>query len=246
MLKIKNVLITGASGDIGAEIARAFAMEGYRLFLVYKSGAARIKKLAKVLSESGAMVHTFKCDLALPREVKVLVDGILADFKHIDVLINSAGVSSFSQVQDITEKDYNFIFDNNLKSTIFTTKYVAKNMISNHGGKIINISSIWGKVGASMESLYSASKGAINAFTLSLAKELGPSGVTVNAVCPGFVDTRMNKDIDEAARTEFVAQTPLGRLGETSDVAGVVAFLASEKADFLTGQILLVDGGHCL
>ena len=161
-------------------------------------------------------------------------------------LVNCAGVAQYKQIQDVTGEDFDFVINSNLKSAVLVTKYVAKNMISNKCGRIINISSMWGKVGASVEALYSASKGALNTLTLSLAKELAPSGITVNAVCPGLIDTKMNSNLTEADKQALVDDTPLGRIGLPKDVANAVEFFASDKASFITGQLLSVDGGLSL
>ncbi|MCQ2564327.1 MAG: SDR family oxidoreductase, partial [Clostridia bacterium] len=160
--------------------------------------------------------------------------------------INCAGVSLIKQVQDTTEMDYNFVMDSNVKSAILLTSAVSKNMIHNEYGKIVNISSMWGKVGASMESLYSASKGAINSFTLSLAKELGSSNINVNAICPGLIDTKMNAHLTKDDVAEIVSATPLDRIGKPEDVANLTYFLCSEEANFITGQIITIDGGLTL
>lgn len=242
---MKNVLITGASGDIGSEIAKNFASLGYRLLLVYNHNFEKINDLSTKLS---AITETaiFKCDLSKEEDAKNLIDEIIKKFKRIDVLVNSAGVSLIKQIQDTKMEDYDFIFNNNVKSTINTIKFVVPFMISEKYGKIINISSMWGKVGASMESLYSASKGAINSLTLSLAKELGPSNINVNAVCPGLIKSKMNANIEKEAIDEIIASTPLNRIGSCKDVANLVEFLSSDKADFITGQIISVDGGFAL
>ena len=242
---MKNILITGASGGIGAGIARSFAEKNNRLLVVYNKNKAEIDKLYKELSSSCEIV-CFKCDLTSEKQIKSMVDKILNSYKHIDCLINCAGVSRSGLVQDINEADYDFILNNNFKSTVMLTKYVAKNMISNKQGKIVNISSMWGVVGASMESLYSASKGAINLFTLSLAKELGPSNITVNAVCPGLIDTKMNAGYTKQELKEIINATPINRIGTSKDVGDLVEFLCSDKASFITGQIITIDGGLTL
>ena len=169
---MKNILITGASGDIGSAIARQLANENNRLILVYNHSKKEIDSLLDELMDRCELI-AYKCDLTDDDLISAMVDDIIKKFKHIDCLINCAGVSIIKQIQDITISDYNFIFDNNVKSTIMLTKYISKYMINAQFGRIINISSIWGKVGASTESLYSASKGAVNSFTLALAKELG-------------------------------------------------------------------------
>ena len=175
-----------------------------------------------------------------------MLNDIYSKFDKIDVLINCAGISHFGLIQDTTQEDYNSLFDSNVKSTIFVTKYVAKSMITHKEGNIINISSMWGKVGSSMESLYSATKGAINALTLSLAKELGPSNIRVNAVCPGLIDTKMNSELDDETIKSIVDSTPLNRIGKPEDVANLCLFLASEDASFITGQLITIDGGLTL
>lgn len=237
---MKTYLITGASGEIGTEIVKSLISDNNLLILVYNHH--KIQK--DILNKKN--VISYQCDLSNFDALKVMINDIIKEFKKIDVLINCAGVSLIKQIQDTTETDYNFIFDNNLKSTIMLTSLVSKYMISEQSGNIINISSMWGKVGASMESLYSASKGAINSFTLALAKELGPSKINVNAVCPGFIDTKMNKHLTKEEVQDFASSTPLCRIGSTKDVAGVVKFLTSEDASFITGQLISVDGGFSL
>ena len=175
-----------------------------------------------------------------------MVNKIIKKHKKIDCLINCAGVSLFKLIQDTTEEDYLKVFNANFKSTLLITAKVSKHMISEKFGRIINISSMWGVVGASMESLYSASKGAINNLTLSLAKELGPSGITVNAICPGLIDTKMNKALTKDTIKDIVENTPINRIGLPKDVAELVEFLSSDKASFITGQIITVDGGFSL
>lgn len=239
---MKNILITGASGDIGLAIAKQLAKN--RLFLIYNKNEKPLKELQNKLK--GCEIEIYKCDLTDTNNVKFLVDEIITKHKKIDCLINCAGVSINKLIQDCTEADYDYILNNNFKTVVNTTKFVAKHMISEKYGRIVNISSIWGVVGASMESLYSASKGAINSFTLSLAKELGFSGITVNAVCPGFIDTKMNKIYSKSDIAEIVDETPMSRIGKPKDVANLVEFLVSDKASFITGQIIRVDGGWTL
>ncbi len=241
---MKNCIITGASGDIGREIAKKMYSVGYNTILLYHNNEKGIKKLENELKNDKLTIY--KCDLTNIKSIKAVVNDIEAKFHTIDCLINNAGVSLFKQIQDTSSTDYDLIFDTNVKGTIFLIKHISKLMIHQKYGRIINISSMWGSVGASMESLYSASKGAINTLTKSLAKELGPSNITVNAVSPGLIDTKMNKKLSIEAKQEIIQDTPLMRIGEPKDVANLVEFLASENANFITGQIINVDGGYSI
>ena len=241
---MKTILITGASGGIGSEIAKQFAKDNNNVILVYNKHKSPIEKLKREFKNCNLQV--FKCDLTKTESINSMIKEIIKSNKKIDILINCAGISKFQLIQDTAEQDYYSVFDNNLKSTIMLTSAVSKYMISEKSGNIINISSIWGVVGSSMESLYSASKGAINTFTKSLAKELGPSNIKVNAVCPGLINTSMNKNLNQETIKGIVDCTPLNRIGEPKDVANLVEFLCDDKASFITGQIITIDGGLTL
>lgn len=241
---MKTILITGASGGIGLSISKTLATNNNRLILIYNKHKKEISTLQKQCKNAEIII--FQCDLTNETAVKALVEEIIKKYKRIDCLVNCAGVSTYSQIQDIKEKDYNFIFDNNLKSVFNITSKVSKYMIKEQFGRIVNISSMWGVVGASMESLYSASKAAINNLTLSLAKELGPSNITINSVCPGLIDTKMNACLSVDTIKDIVNETPLQRIGTPQDVANLVEFLLSDKASYITGQIITVDGGLSL
>lgn len=241
---MKTILITGASGGIGSHIAKKFAKENNNLILVYNQNRKIINDMKARFKNCN--IEVFQCDLTKADKINTMIEKVIKKHKKIDYLINSAGISKFQQVQDITESDYYEMFDTNFKSIVMLTSAVSKHMISEKFGKIVNISSMWGVVGASMESLYSASKGAINTFTLSLAKELGPSNINVNAVCPGLIDTKMNSNLSKEDIATIVESTPLEKIGKPNDVANLVEFLCSDKANFITGQIITVDGGLTL
>ena len=241
---MKTILITGASGGIGSEIAKKFAKSNNTVILVYNKN----KKILQNMKQSftNCKLEIFQCDLTDTDQINAMVAKVIKNHSKIDCLVNCAGISKFQQIQDTTEKDFYEIFDTNVKSTTMLTAAVSKYMIAEQSGKIVNISSMWGVVGASMESLYSASKGAINSLTRALAKELGPSNINVNAVCPGFIDTKMNKNLSAETVINLVEETPISRIGQAGDVANIVEFLCSEKANFITGQVITVDGGLSL
>ena len=243
---MKTVLITGASRGIGKEIAIKFATEGYNVVLNYNVSESQTEDLAKQIEDLGVQCLTVKADVSVDSEVKDMVNLALKQFGKIDVLVNNAGVALSKLFQLTTEDEIARVFGVNTFGVINSSKAVVPYMISEKCGKIINISSIWGKVGVSMETIYSASKGAVIAFTMALAKELAPSGISVNCVCPGVIDTDMMREYSESDKKELKEQTPLNRLGTPKDVANTVYFLASDDANFITGQVITVDGGFAL
>lgn len=243
---MKTVLITGASRGIGREIAIKFASEGYNVVLNYNSSESKAKTIAKYIQGMGVKCLLAKADVAVENEVIDMVNLALKQFGKIDVLVNNAGVSLSKLFQLTTTDEVARVFGVNTFGVINCSKAVVPSMVSEKAGKIINISSIWGKVGASMETIYSASKGAVIAFTMALAKELAPSNISVNCVCPGVIDTDMLLEYTEEDKTELKNQTPLNRLGTPQDVANAVYFLASDNATFITGQVITVDGGFAL
>lgn len=239
---MKTVVVTGASKGIGRAVAKEFANNGYNVVICYNKSVSDAQQLLNEVSQTTRAIAV-KVDVSNEDDVKNMVEIIKKTFGNIDVLVNCAGVSDTRLLIDSTKDDYDFVFDTNMRGTYNTCKLVGREMLSNQSGKIINISSIWGVLGGSCESVYSASKGAIIAFTKALAKELGPNGINVNAVAPGFIQTDMTKNVTEEIRREIMNNSALGRLGMPEDVAGVVSFLASEKSNFITGQVIGVDGG---
>ncbi len=235
----KTVLITGASRGIGAQMAREFHKNGYNVAINYNKSEEKAIELSKEL-EGSLLVRG---DVACEDDVKRMIDKVLEHFGSIDVLVNNAGISSFNLVSDISLDEWENLFKVNVTGTFLACKYVSKHMVQNHSGCIINMASIWGISGSSCESAYSASKGAVIAFTKSLAKELGPSNIRVNAIAPGFIDTDMNKCISKEDTKAFTDETPLGRIGTPKDVADLAVFLAGEGSSFITGQIIACDGG---
>lgn len=242
---MKTVVVTGASRGIGRAVAKEFANNGYNVVICYNKSVSDAQQLLNEVSQTTRAIAV-KVDVSNEDDVKNMVEITKKTFGNIDVLVNCAGVSDTRLLIDSTKDDYDFVFDTNMRGTYNTCKLVGREMLSNQSGKIINISSIWGLRGGSCESVYSASKGAIIAFTKALAKELGPNGINVNAVAPGFIQTDMTKNVTNEIKQEIMESSALGRLGTPEDVASVVLFLASEKSEFITGQVIGVDGGWLL
>ncbi len=239
---MKTAIVTGASRGIGRAVAKQLIEDGFRVVCCYNNSKENADELK---NKHGKDVHIVKCDVSKEKHVQNLLSEALNAFGRVDVLVNCAGVSDVRMLIDSTEVDYNFVMDTNMRGVYNTCKIIGKHMMYAHLGKIVNISSIWGVEGGSCESVYSASKGAVIAFSKALSKEFGPSGITVNVVSPGFIETDMTKDIDEETREEIRNNSSLQRLGTPEDVAEVVSFLVSDKANFVTGQCIGVDGG-CL
>ncbi|WP_010093313.1 elongation factor P 5-aminopentanone reductase [Ornithinibacillus scapharcae] len=233
----KNVLIIGASGDIGKQVAYQLGQEGYFLILHYHNNNNAVGELQDKLGNQ--VIGTIKADLSHVDGIETLLSNILYP---IDSVIFASGIAYYGLFQDTPEAIFDEMIAIHVKAPFSIVKALLPAMISRKAGKIILISSIWGEIGASFEVLYSAVKGAQNSFVKALAKEVGPSGITVNAVSPGFIDTKMNplSDDDKAA---LVNDIPLNRAGTTQDVADAVSFLLSDKASYIHGEILKVTGG---
>ena len=241
----KTVLITGASGGIGEALCRDFAKAGYDVVIHYNSSQESALKLQTELEESYKVKAVpIKADLKNSEDVKAMAETAINAFGKIDVLVNNAGVAYFSLFQLADDNKVRELFEINLMSAMNLTKEILPSMIKNQWGRVINISSMWGIAGASCEVHYSASKSALIGFTKALAKEVGPSGITVNCIAPGYIDTKMNSCIDEDSTKEIVDCTPVGRKGQPEDVSPLAVFLSDDKASFITGQVISVDGGY--
>lgn len=241
-----TVLVTGGAGGIGGAVCREFAAAGYKVAINYFKSEDAARKLVDEILESGGMAKAYKADVSQPAEVSKMVVDVMADLGHVDVLINNAAVAFQGLLTDTTDAMYDRLMDVNMKGAFNATKAVLPGMINRKDGVIINISSMWGEVGASCEVVYSASKAALLGFTKSLAKEVGPSGIRVNCISPGVVDTPMNSRHSERDMEELSNETPLERIGKPEEIAKATLFLASENASFITGQILGVNGGFII
>lgn len=243
-IKTKTALITGASRGIGREIALTFARQGYHLAIVCKTNIEDLQKVAQDCEVYGTICHIYQGDVGNPDFVRKLATDILTHFGHLDVLVNNAGVSYIGLLTDMSYSDWQNIIQTNLSSLFNTCHEFVPVMVHEKQGHIINISSIWGNVGASCEVAYSASKGGVNSFTKALAKELAPSGISVNAVSCGAIDTNMNAFLSPEERTGIEEEIPAGRFGTTKEVAELVYSIATSST-YLTGQIITLDGGWC-
>jgi 3-oxoacyl-[acyl-carrier protein] reductase len=269
----KIALITGASGGIGGAIALRLARDGFYVLVHYNTGAARAAAVAEAINKNGGGAETIRADLSDKKEVDALFAAVLKKHKRLDVLVNNAGVSESILFSDCTYEHIDGMLNINLKAAMYLTKLFVPALIAaggraggnesggngesgtsgkaggtgtganNTGGKIINITSMWGISGAACEVSYSAAKAGLIGFTKALAKELGPSGVNVNAIACGAIDTPMLSDLDGAAKKSLIDRTYLCRLGAPSDIAGAASFLAGTDSDFITGQTIEVDGG---
>lgn len=236
-----RILITGGSRGIGKALVERFSSPENKIAFIYRSSHDAAKEL---VAECGAV--TICADISLPDEAKRAVYEALSALGGIDVLVNNAGISQIKMFTDITDSDWQTMIDTNLGGAFYVTRGALPFMISQKHGRIINIGSMWGKVGASCEVHYSASKAGLRGMTMALAKEVGPSGITVNAIEPGVIMTDMCSELDEETLKSLCEETPLGRLGAPHDVAELAYFLASDRASFITGQIIGVDGGFAV
>lgn len=240
----KICLVTGASRGIGKAIAAAAAFQGAMVAINYCHSEQEAAILADSLQKQGLTAALFQADISSTEQVDQMFDEIEARWGKVDLLVNNAGISCKALLTDTSEDDWYQVMDINLKGAYLCTKRAIPSMISARYGRIVNIASVWGISGASCESIYAASKGGLIAFTKSIAKEAGPSGVLVNAVAPGPVQTDMlNCELDDQEIRDLSMQIPLGRLVTPEEIAEVCIFLLSAQADYINGQVITVDGG---
>ncbi len=242
----KTVLITGGSRGIGAEMARSFAKAGYNVAVTYRSSKEAAEKLENEIRSLGGTIISICADSSVPTDMETAVNRAAEQFGKIDVLINNAGIAQQKLFTDITDRDWDKMIGTNLSGVFYACRQVLPQMISRKNGVIINVSSMWGEVGASCEVHYSAAKAGVIGLTKALAKEVGPSNIRVNCITPGVIKTDMLADFSNDDIKVLADETPLGRIGTPKDIAATALFLASDDASFITGQVLGVNGGFII
>lgn len=243
MLKDKVAIVTGASRGIGREIAITLARYGAKVIVNYCGSKEKAEEVVSLIISEGGIATAYQGDVADSEAMKQMFADVLQEYKTIDILVNNAGITRDNLILKMSDDDFNSVIDTNLKGVYYCLKQVSKIMLKQKSGRIINISSIAGVIGNAGQINYSASKAGVIGMTKALARELGSRGITVNAVAPGFIKTDMTDKLPETIKDHYVNQIPLKRFGEVSDIAETVAFLASEKAAYITGQTISVDGG---
>lgn len=242
----KTVIVTGGSRGIGAAICALLASEGWSVAVVYRASKEKAQALADKIKQSGGRAEAFCADVADSASVKAMVKAVTAVFGEPYALVNNAGVAGQALFTDITDEMWQRMINTDLSGAFYCSREVLPAMIREKQGRIVNIASMWGEVGASMEVHYSAAKAGVIGLTKALAKEVGPSGITVNAVSPGVIMTDMMSSFSEADIASLKDETPLEKLGAPEDVAKAVSFLLSDNASFITGQVLSVNGGFVI
>jgi len=243
MLNGKVAVITGAGRGIGRAIALQFAEYGSKVVINYRSSITQVEELLTMIKNAGGDAIAIQADISREEEAKKLIEEAVKHFGRLDVLVNNAGITKDNLLMRMTEADFTSVIDINLKGTFFCTKHAATIMLKQRSGKIINISSVVGLTGNAGQTNYAASKAGVIGMTKSVARELASRGITVNAVAPGFIETDMTDQLSDKVKEATIANIPLKRYGIASEVANAVSFLASEAANYITGQVLQVDGG---
>ena len=242
----KVALITGGAKGIGKTTATLFAANDYTVVVNYNTSKKSAEEFITYLNENNYSGMIVNADVSDRKQVDSMVEKVLNTYGHIDILINNAGIAQQKLFTDISENEWSRMFSVNVNGIFHTCQSVLPNMLARKSGKIINISSVWGIVGASCEVHYSAAKAAVIGLSKALAKEVGPSNISVNCVAPGVVDTGMIADLNKNEIQDLIEQTPLQKLGTADDIAELLLYLASEKADFITGQVISPNGGFVI
>ncbi|MGN1145498.1 MAG: 3-oxoacyl-[acyl-carrier-protein] reductase [Acetatifactor sp.] len=243
MLSGKVALVTGASRGIGREIALTLAGYGATVIVNYNGSKEKAEQVVEEIAAQGGCAEAVQCSVADFNACGEMIQNMLAKYGHIHILVNNAGITKDNLVMKISEEDFDAVLDTNLKGTFCTIKHMYRAFLKQKSGRIINLASVSGLLGNAGQANYSASKAGIIGLTKSVARELASRGITVNAVAPGYIDTDMTQAMTDTAKEAVLSQIPLKRAGSPKDIAEMVAFLASDKASYITGQVISVDGG---
>ncbi len=243
MLSGKVALVTGASRGIGREIALTLAGYGATVIVNYNGSKEKAEQVVEEIAAQGGCAEAVQCSVADFNACGEMIQNMLAKYGHIDILVNNAGITKDNLVMKISEEDFDAVLDTNLKGTFCTIKHMYRAFLKQKSGRIINLASVSGLLGNAGQANYSASKAGIIGLTKSVARELASRGITVNAVAPGYIDTDMTQAMTDTAKEAVLSQIPFKRAGSPKDIAEMVAFLASDKASYITGQVISVDGG---
>lgn len=246
MLSGKIALVTGASRGIGREIALTLAGYGADVIVNYNGSEGKAAEVVKEIEAMGRKAKAVQCSVADFEACGKMITEMLTQFGHIDILVNNAGITKDNLVIKMSEEDFDAVIDTNLKGTFHTIKHMYRAFLKQREGRIINLSSVSGVLGNAGQANYAASKAGVIGLTKSMAKELASRNITVNAIAPGYIDTDMTQAMSDTAKEAIISQIPLKRAGSPKDIAETVAFLASEKAQYITGQVISVDGGMAI
>lgn len=246
MLTGKVALVTGAGRGIGREIALTLASYGAAVIVNYNGSKEKAEEVVSEIMSAGGSAEAVQCSVADYEACGAMIEAAVKKYGHIDILVNNAGITKDNLIMKISEADFDSVIATNLKGTFHTIKHMYRVFLKQRAGRIINLTSVSGLLGNAGQANYAASKAGVVGLTKSVARELASRGITVNAVAPGYIDTEMTQAMTESAKEATLTQIPLHRVGTTKDIAEMVAFLASEKASYITGQIISVDGGMCM
>lgn len=243
MLTGKVALVTGAGRGIGREIALTLAANGATVIVNYNGSRERAKEVVKEIEAAGGSAEAMQCNVADFQASEEMVKEILGKYKKVDILVNNAGITRDGLIMRMSEADYDAVLDTNLKGTFNMIRHLSRSFLKQRSGKIINLSSVSGVMGNAGQANYSASKAGVIGLTKSVARELASRGICVNAIAPGFIDTEMTQAMTEEAQKGLKQMIPLGRMGEAAEVAKLVLFLAGNDSNYITGQVISIDGG---
>lgn len=243
MLENKVALVTGASRGIGRAIACKLAAEKATVIVNYNGSKEKAEEVVRLITENGGTAESYQCNIADDEQCKEMITTIVKNYGHLDILVNNAGITRDNLVMKMSDEEFDAVYETNLKGVFHTIHHATRIFLKQRGGRIINISSVSGIMGNAGQANYSAAKAGVIGLTKSVARELASRGITVNAVAPGMIETDMTAVLSDSVKENMIAQIPLGRIGRAEEIAGAVAYLASDDASYITGQVLAVDGG---